>query len=167
MRAKITFTVVLLICFASPAAIRAQQTPTSGLENWETLAKVRFGQETEVKLKDGSKIKGSKVFADDSKLTLYSGKKTLVINRDQVAQVFIEIAYESRKESAIDGAVAGGIGGALFGGGVIGGVGDIGIRTRAKYTVAYSAIFAAVGALKGALAPDEKHKNMLIYEAKK
>lgn len=161
MRAKITHTVLLLICFVGPASVRAQQTPPSAGENWETLEKIRFGQKTEVYLKDGSKIEGSKFYSDDSKLTLYSEKKTLVINREQVAQVFIEIANESPKESAFGNAVAGGLAGALVASGATGER-----PRRGRCFIAYTALSAVVGALRRTRAPDKDYEMMLIYEAK-
>lgn len=150
---------ILVSVLASPAAVWAQQAREVKAEAWDSVMSVEQGDELAVKLRSGKNIKGKQSAVTANTLTLAKGQQPVVINREDVYQVY-RIVGKSHGKGALTGAAIGG---------TIGAVGGFGCSDETAcfsplVAVVGAAFLGGIGALVG-LAASGGHKRVLIYQA--
>jgi len=88
MKTKLTAICLSLIVLAQTPLVLAQSTQLSSDQAWEMVKQTFLGEKLEVKLKDGRKVKGEKILASDSELSLsLKDQQPTQFKRDEVREV--------------------------------------------------------------------------------
>src|SRR5262245_15115269 len=89
MKTKLAAISLSLILSAQAQLALAQSSQLSSDQAWELIKQTTLGEKLEVKLKDGRKVKGEKILASDSELSLsIKNQQAAQFKRDEIRQVW-------------------------------------------------------------------------------
>jgi hypothetical protein len=93
----------LIVSFQAPLALG--QTPQlSSDQAWELVKESNLGETLELKLKDGKKVKGEKVLASDTELSLtLKNKQPAQFKRDEIREVWRSLRPDRSKQKFYQG----------------------------------------------------------------
>jgi hypothetical protein len=115
MKTKLAAVCLSLILSAQAQLALAQSAQLSSNQAWDLVKETMLGEELEVKLKDGRKVKGEKVLVSDSELTLaLKNQPAAQFKRDEIRQVWRSLRPDPDKQKLYE-AVG-------FGVGLVGGI---------------------------------------------
>jgi len=142
----------------SPAVL-AQAVTEPKFGTWEAVKGLQIGQELELRLKNGTTLKGTLNSVSDSEITFRRNSQTVTARRDEIRQIYTVVKKGSRKAVAL-GAI---VGGAIGAGGTV----AVAASNDTEGVGAKAALLPVVGALTGALvgwAFRSKTRRVLVFE---
>jgi hypothetical protein len=114
MKTKLAAICLSLILQAQAQLALAQSSQLSSDQAWELIKQTTLGEKLEVKLKDGRKVKGEKILASDSELSLsIKNQQAAQFKRDEIRQVWQSLDPDPEKQRLYQGI---GVGVGLIGG---------------------------------------------------
>ena len=104
MKTKVAAIWLSLIVSAQAPLALAQNAQLSSDQAWELVKETTLGEKLELKLKDGRKVKGEKVLASDSELSLtLKNQQAQQFKRDEIRQVWRSLRADPDKQRFYQG----------------------------------------------------------------
>jgi hypothetical protein len=104
MQTKMAAICLALIVAAQAPLALAQDAQLSSDQAWELVKETRLGEKLELKLKDGKKLKGEKVLASDTELSLtLKNRQPAQLKRAEIEQVWRTLRADRGKQKFYQG----------------------------------------------------------------
>ncbi len=104
MKTKLAAICLSLVVSAQAPLALAQNAQISSNRAWELVKETELGEKLELKLKDGRKVKGEKVLASDSELSLtLKNRQAAQFKRDEIQQVWRSLRPDPDKQRFYQG----------------------------------------------------------------
>jgi hypothetical protein len=104
MKSKLAAICLSLIVSSQAPVALAQTAQLSSDQAWELVKETELGEKLELRLKDNRKVKGEKVLASDSELSLtFKNQQAVQFKRDEIRQVWRSLRPDPDKQRFYQG----------------------------------------------------------------